>query len=141
MATRDDGADGESVSVVVSDPWEFGDAHGTSPRGARVVRRLPFGDSCAMVLLFDQPIDFDGLRYEYVLTTPRQGRYDLDAERHRESAFVNLTAMPSDAALTNDPLAAAPDLPEDHLIGTIHWPERTQKVWSCGPSHQFLDAR
>ena len=123
MASSYDSAGEESVSVVVSDPWEFGDAYGTSPLGARVVRRLPFGDARAMVILLDEPIDFDGLRYEYVLTTPRQGRYDLDAQRHRESAFVNLTAMPSDAALADDPLAAAPDLPEDHLIGTVHWPE------------------
>jgi hypothetical protein len=73
-----------------------------------------------MVLLLDEPIDFDGLRYEYVLTTPRHGRDDLDDDRHRESAFVNLTAMPSHAAMRDDLL----DVPEDHLVGTVHWASR-----------------
>ena len=117
MATSDHGAGDEFVSVVVSDPWEFGNAHGTRALGARVLRRVPFGDSQAMVIRLDDPIEFDGLQYEYVLTTPRQGRDDLDADRHRESAFVNLTAMPSHAAMRDDVL----DLPEDHLIGTVHW--------------------
>ena len=73
MASPDDSAGEESVRVVVSDPWEFGDAYGTRPLAARVLRRMPFGASRAMVILLDEPIDFGGLRYEYVLATPRPG--------------------------------------------------------------------
>lgn len=101
------GLEGMEVTIVVSDPWDFGTAHGTGPFAAKVLKvgrddNVPGGYS--MLLQLNTPLHYRDLSCEFVVASPRSERGSFDFLTEGAGVDCNLTRIPEDRAASPNPL-------------------------------------
>jgi hypothetical protein len=106
VAGRTTGLEGLPVRLVVSDPWEFGTAHGTGPFPATVLavgakHRDPRTD--AVLVRLTPPLVHDGVPVEYLIATPRLEGADVKALAAGQPVDAALTRIPAERAQSGDP--------------------------------------
>jgi len=112
--------EGMSVAVMVSDPWEFGTAHGVGPFTAKVVKTGKDESGLLKALLrLDVPIVFEGVRYEFIVAESRAVSHPIEGLAHGSSAFCSMTAISSDQANSSKPLDVSWWRGGGALIGSV----------------------
>jgi hypothetical protein len=96
---------GSVVTLMVSDPWDFGTEHGNGPFLAAVVGLESKGEGSAgaqALLRLQTALDFEGVNCEYLIA---RARHQGDSIRDIVSrpVFCNLTVIPSERALSATP--------------------------------------
>jgi hypothetical protein len=101
------GLEGSAVSIVVSDPWEFGTEHGTGPFEATIVLIEPDpnppGRDPAALIQLRTALKFAGTSCEYFVAQPRHEGTSLGDLFHGP-LNCNLTAISSERATGASPL-------------------------------------
>jgi len=111
--------EGMSVAVMVSDPWEFGTAHGVGPFTAKVVKTGKDESGLLKALLrLDVPVVFEGVRYEFIVAESRAVSHPIEGLAHGSSA-CSMTAISSDQANSSKPLDVSWWRGGGALIGSV----------------------
>ncbi len=101
----------QRVAVHVSDPWEFGTAHGCGPFPGRVVAV----DSVAAILFveLDLPLEFEGVRWQVLACSARHVGTPLTA-LGKECVSCSFLAAVGQGDSWRMPPRGSP-----HLIGSV----------------------
>ena len=112
--------EGMSVTIMVSDPWEFGTVHGVGPFKAKVVK-IGKGESGQLkaLLRLDMPIAFEGVRYEFLVAASRSVSQPIEGLAHGSSAFCSMIAISPEQANSSKPLDVSWWRGGGALIGSI----------------------
>ncbi len=98
---------GMRVVLTVSDPWEFGTAHGTGPFFAAIIGVDMTGDygdiGKRLLLRLATVIVFEGTSCEYLVAQPRF-RGDTLLALPEKPVNCNLTAISAERAVSSSPL-------------------------------------
>ena len=89
------------VSVLVSDPWDFGTECGVGPFRGSVVRR----EGMTLLIHLNVPIQYRGIELRAVVARPRYAQEILDEHLRREPVAMNLllTLSPERCGLDMEP--------------------------------------
>src|SRR4051812_3327762 len=93
---------GMHVGIVVSDPWEFGTAHGSGPFDAEIIQAGPNpnrrGKDIAALVRLKLPLQFEGTDCEYFVAQVRHEGTTMDVLRDGRPVHCNLTRVPVERA-------------------------------------------
>jgi hypothetical protein len=98
--------EGLEVIIVVSDPWEFGTAHGSGPFLATVLQVGPKhwdSGTDAILLRLETPLVYEGITCEYFIASPRLDGGDIKALARGTEVDCTLTRIPADRAMSANP--------------------------------------
>ncbi len=114
---------GTVLEIEVSDPWEFGKVHGTGPFSAVFLRTFSSKAYTVAELGIAQllePLEFDGMVYEYLLLQPRHLESSLEQMEKEHEVPCNLSRISDKSASSPDPLLVSRQEPEStSLVGTV----------------------
>jgi hypothetical protein len=108
------------VAIEVSDPWEFGTAHGTGPFDGHLMKLFSckeYNGDILAVLRLDTPLDFKGMRYEFLLAQARHTNVSVADIENGNQILCNISAISKQSAAAVDPLISSKDDP--HAIGLV----------------------
>jgi hypothetical protein len=95
---------GSTVSVLVSEPWEFGTEHGVGPFTATVFQVNEGGDREQGVLLqLTAPLTYQGVQCEYLIASPRYAGEAIGSLITGQTLPCCLTRIPEERATGPDP--------------------------------------
>lgn len=99
--------EGMEVMIVVSDPWDFGTAHGTGPFVGKVLKvdrdeHVPGGQ--AILLQLNIPLEYRDVGCEFFVASPRPEIGSFDSLMEGVGVDCNLTRIPADRASSPNPL-------------------------------------
>lgn len=121
---------GMEVMIVVSDPWDFGTAHGTGPFAGKVLKvgrgeHVSGGQS--ILIQLNIPLDYQDVRCEFFVASPRSAMGSFDSLMEGEAVDCNLTRIPTDRATSTNPLDLSWWRGGVVLIGTLRPKGHSQK--------------
>lgn len=113
---------GMEVTIVVSNPWEFGTAHGTGPFVGRVLKVGGAEDAPGRYLVLLQlyrPLDYKDVSCEYFIASPRLESGSFDSLAEEAGVDCNLTRIPTDRATSLNPFDLSCWRGGAALLGTL----------------------
>jgi hypothetical protein len=81
------------VSIVISDPWELGEAVGWRPLLGTMIELVDDDEGGRGLIRLNVPLSHAGGRYGYVLASPRHEGERLHALRAGNSVFCGLVGL------------------------------------------------
>ena len=109
---------GRQVVFGVSEPWDFSTEHGVGPFPALVKA----ASQDALLLELPALISYKGVRFDYLVATPRHVDKDLSQATDMVAIPANLTPVPAETIKGNEPLEffkAATAWRQWHLVGGL----------------------
>ena len=119
---------GRDVSIVVSDPWQFGAEVGTGPFEASIRRVFSSAQASQtghveeerVLLQLARPFKYDGLKCEHLLAAPRLEGPWLDSLDAGNEVATNLMRVSEERTRMADPFHSGPSRERGFaLIGSI----------------------
>lgn len=102
---------GMNVSIVVSDPWEFGEEQGNGPFTGKILgvgpdywaREYNSGEKEALLLQLAFPLTFEGVMCEYFIVTSRHETEQVGSLSNGAEVHCALTRISKEHATSLDP--------------------------------------
>lgn len=111
------------IDVEISDPWDFGTAHGTGPFQGCLIKFFAsqeYGADKLGVVKLDEPLDFQNMRYEYLLVQSRHVDTQVAEIENGKRVLCNLSAISEASTNATDPLIASRNDPKSTvLVGSV----------------------
>lgn len=111
------------VELEVSDPWEFGTAHGTGPFHGRIIKVFlseVYSGGKLAVLKLDTSLNYKTIRYEFLLIQARHTDTSVVDIEDGGKVLCNLSVISARSANATDPMIASRDDPHaPGLVGSI----------------------
>lgn len=97
--------EGHRISIVVSDPWDFGTVHGTGPFVGVVLAEKGFEEDISRnaLIKLDAPLEYKGVLCEYFVADARSQGDSLGSISGRKTVPCALTQVPEEHIQSHDP--------------------------------------
>jgi hypothetical protein len=126
---------GMEMSIIVSDPWEFGTVHGTGPFIAKVLQigidqYIPGKE--LLLLQLKTPLIYQDVTCEYFIASPRLEGGDIKALVAKgDEVYCSLIRIPAERATSKNPFDLSWWRGGIGLIGTLRCSEDLDESSYC----------
>jgi hypothetical protein len=101
--------EGMSVTIMVSDPWDFGTVHGNGPFYGVILKvgiitpTSGWGSALAALIRLNATLIFEEVEYEYLVASPRLQSREINAIARGEMVPCGMVRIPPERAISSDP--------------------------------------
>ena len=98
--------EGLSISIIVSDPWDFCTAHGTGPFRAKILRTGRDDETGHLKALIelDHPLVFQAVEYRYLVSEDASYERPLESLLARSEADCGMAVISQERVDSSNPL-------------------------------------
>lgn len=114
---------GKSVTLTISEPWDFGTVHGNGPFAAAIVDVTPNHDSRGprgLLVRLAKPLWYQGNVCEYMIATPRASGDDLGKLARNEGVSCGFVSISPRGAKSTTPFDLTWWRGWGALLGVVH---------------------